>query len=574
MISVIGGAHILTFFYGLIMLWKDIKRPYPSPVIKDNFVRRLLVFTALIIIAVPGTSYLAAQWFEIPVTMNKNAIFFLPSIFPMILLLFSLRYGFISFTTPIRSFYVRLVYYLYFAFLYWFLVGFQLERFTDYKEHLWTHIIYAFGIIFLFDFLRTVSYVTLNQYLLHRRFAFNEYLSELSKYINNPIQLSDIISRIRDVVISGTGASNAILYVSDEVFEGWNLNKPYIKYLPSNHHIWQQMKKKTGSGSYPYATITRGGSVQALLQEQGGFLYIIFQQFPLGIMFFEKSNKEPYFTEDISFIRNLIRNTEPLLENYSLLINNIKHKRIEKELEMVSGLQRKILPEPVITPHVKVSPFIQPYMLVTGDYVDIIQRSENDYFLILGDVSGHGLASAYLMVAVRSMIHGGMNEKNADLSSLVTSINEMLCAKQSAQSIMTLCAIRIQIVSNQNTKSIKLSYINAGQHAPIIYKQKSKKFFPLEKSQRVLGAIPDNYVITEQEFKESVRIVLTTDGAFEIFNQTGDILGERKFMNWIEDSILMEPDNQIIYLVDKIRDYTMTKEKTDDISMLLADISI
>ena len=117
---------------------------------------------------------------------------------------------------------------------------------------------------------------------------------------------------------------------------------------------------------------------------------------------------------------------------------------------------------------------MQPSLFVTGDYVDIIEKSPNEFLLFLGDVSGHGLASGYLMVCVRSIIRGGVKKKNLDLASLFTDINELLCSKQSSTSIMTLCAIRVKIDKNDKNK-IHCSYVNAGHHAPVVYTKNKKK---------------------------------------------------------------------------------------------------
>jgi sigma-B regulation protein RsbU (phosphoserine phosphatase) len=215
----------------------------------------------------------------------------------------------------------------------------------------------------------------------------------------------------------------------------------------------------------------------------------------------------------------------------------------------------------------------QPSKFVTGDYMEVFYLDDDRYLLFLGDVSGHSLASAYFMGMVRSMIDGLTKSRKYSLQEIFNSINTVLCDKQSASSFMTLCAIEITFSPKKKSKHISLSYINAGQHSPVVYLKESRELVELSGNQRVLGVITTEYEESRQIFEESLRLVLTSDGAFEIFNENGEILGESRFLECIEASADQTPENQKDFLMKNIEAYTHDRGSMDDISILVVDIN-
>jgi serine phosphatase RsbU (regulator of sigma subunit) len=101
---------------------------------------------------------------------------------------------------------------------------------------------------------------------------------------------------------------------------------------------------------------------------------------------------------------------------------------------------------------------------------------------------------------------------------------------------------------------------------------KSKKMIHLADSQQVLGVFKTNYHSSKIRIDENFRLILTSDGAFEIFNEEGVILGDQKFTEWVESTSNLSSEDQKNQLMQNIKDYSFDPEMNDDISILIADI--
>nr|OBZ97763.1 Stage II sporulation protein E [Leptospira interrogans serovar Copenhageni/Icterohaemorrhagiae] len=60
---------------------------------------------------------------------------------------------------------------------------------------------------------------------------------------------------------------------------------------------------------------------------------------------------------------------------------------------------------------VKIGFFSIPAVGISGDYLDIQKLDSNTMLLALGDVSGHGLGTGYLVSAIRGIIQKSNSKK-------------------------------------------------------------------------------------------------------------------------------------------------------------------
>ena len=573
-LKIMGITHLITFILALIVYTYDEFNPKYYYMIRNKRIRRIIIITSLSMIFIPSVSYLLPIYFDINVSMFMNLVFYIPALFPMILLIFSLHNNYIFFTKPVRTWYVRLVYFIFFVFLYALIVGFEGRLVVSDHGHLWLHIGSVFVFIFIFDALRLLSEITINYYLNYRKYVFDEHITDIFQYMQTPFQFEDGIERFLKMIEAGSGTSKVTLLLSEDLFGGWLREKHNIRFVPDDDPIWDKNQNRFGFFHEKVISLAHRGIPGVFLQKYSAVLMIFFGNFKVAILLNEKTNGAPYLSEDLNYIKDLMRQTEPILENYKLLIDNIETKKFERELENVSQIQRKLKQPEIKNKKINVYMFNQPSKFVTGDYMEVFYLSEDRYLLLLGDVSGHSLASAYFMGMVRSMIDGLTKSKKYSLHEIFNSINSVLCDKQSASSFMTLCAIEITLSQKKKPGTIGLNYINAGQHSPVVYLRDSRKLIELSGNQRVLGVVETEYEETRAVFGESLRLILTSDGAFEIFNDKGEILGESRFLDWIKASADQSPANQKDFLMKNIESYAHDRGSLDDISILVIDINL
>ena len=91
-----------------------------------------------------------------------------------------------------------------------------------------------------------------------------------------------------------------------------------------------------------------------------------------------------------------------LIENDLSISNLQKQAVLKKESEMAGEVQKRLFPETK-----KFEKFIYakniPARDVSGDYYDIIEINENEFYFTLADVSGKGVRSGMLMAKASSV---------------------------------------------------------------------------------------------------------------------------------------------------------------------------
>ena len=69
--------------------------------------------------------------------------------------------------------------------------------------------------------------------------------------------------------------------------------------------------------------------------------------------------------------------------------------------------------------------------------------------------------------------------------------------------------------------------------------------------------------------KEPARLFLYSDGAFEVFNEESQMLGQKKLIEWIQISRDIEPADQIEYIIKRLEDYASPEHSApDDLSLI------
>ena len=129
---------------------------------------------------------------------------------------------------------------------------------------------------------------------------------------------------------------------------------------------------------------------------------------------------------------------------------------------------------------------------------------------------------------------------------------------------MTLLAIQVE----KKRGYCELSIINAGQY-PAVILYKDGRLERIGKSQRLLRVLSESYDEEKISLKEPARLFLYSDGAFEVFNEESQMLGQKKLIEWIQISREIEPADQIEYIIKRLEDYASPEHSApDDLSLI------
>ncbi|HXI58746.1 MAG TPA: SpoIIE family protein phosphatase [Polyangia bacterium] len=122
-----------------------------------------------------------------------------------------------------------------------------------------------------------------------------------------------------------------------------------------------------------------------------------------------------------------------------------REARIATEMDTARRIQTKILPRDTVLPGLELVSYLRPAQSVGGDYLDLYTFGD-DCWLLLGDVTGHGLGAGLVMLMAQSTISSILQTK-PDVSprELNWLANRVLCrnlARLDESRHMTVASLR------------------------------------------------------------------------------------------------------------------------------------
>ncbi|MCP4131101.1 MAG: AAA family ATPase [bacterium] len=146
-----------------------------------------------------------------------------------------------------------------------------------------------------------------------------------------------------------------------------------------------------------------------------------------GILYLENNLTTNCFTDErIGLLRILSSQAAISIENARLLVHRENSARLGKEIEIAANIQTALLPlNPVINDY-EITGYMNPADDVGGDYYDVINIGSRDW-VVIGDVSGHGVPAGLIMMMVQTALHTVLAQ-HPDLppSTLLTIINKVI----------------------------------------------------------------------------------------------------------------------------------------------------
>ncbi|MBS1634394.1 MAG: SpoIIE family protein phosphatase [Bacteroidetes bacterium] len=264
----------------------------------------------------------------------------------------------------------------------------------------------------------------------------------------------------------------------------------------------------------------------------------------------------------LPFIQTLTNVMVVAIENKKLSKQSIQRAAIQKELELAQGMQRLLFPTKLPnTEEVEMSALYLPHQQVGGDYYDVIWLNEFEFIFCLADVSGKGVAAALLMSNLQAALHL-LLRYTQNLSEIVIDINQLIFDNAKGEKFISL------FIAKYNIATRKLSYINAGHNAPILFN--NDKFLTLSKGCTLLGIInPLNALDSETILLSKQSFLLAyTDGLTDTTNSKGESLALEEI-----EAILLKNRNGTCEFINNALLYYLEEFKAempfaDDIALL------
>ncbi|MEX2513754.1 MAG: PP2C family protein-serine/threonine phosphatase [Cyclobacteriaceae bacterium] len=267
---------------------------------------------------------------------------------------------------------------------------------------------------------------------------------------------------------------------------------------------------------------------------------------------------------DLDFTQALTNILVVALENKRFARKQLEQERLRKEMEIASNVQRMLFPATLPqTDKLKAKVTYFPHSTVGGDYYDLIQKSEDEVYFCVADVSGKGMPASLLMsnfqAALRTLLRS-----TSDLKMVVDQLNFTIFDNTKGERFITF------FIGHYNFNQEILTYVNAGHNPPVLCREGLDRTEILEAGTTILGAF-EQLPFLEQGVREGLKnftIHLYTDGLTETTNQEEEEFGEARFLNYVGSNLCPSPDRFHEGLFQSLEDFSAGMPKRDDITLL------
>lgn len=244
-----------------------------------------------------------------------------------------------------------------------------------------------------------------------------------------------------------------------------------------------------------------------------------------------------------------------------------KLEQIQKELHAASEVQQSILPKKF-----SISPAAYPFDLyaemipakeVGGDFYDFFMLDNDHLGLVIGDVSGKGMASALFMAISRTLLKA-IAHKGYPPADCMEQVNYLLSQDNPTCMFVTLFYGVLDLSSGD------LSYCNGGHNFPYIVHSKGTVSALGGSSNIALGILEDaKFESNTIQIEGGQPLVLYTDGITEAVNQQFEELSEENLRAYLSGCINTPAREMIKGLIREVNQFAAGVPQADDMTTLM-----
>ncbi len=282
------------------------------------------------------------------------------------------------------------------------------------------------------------------------------------------------------------------------------------------------------------------------------------------IMLGPRLKGEGYSAADLEFLYSMGNLAIISIENARLFKEALEKQRLEDELIIAREIQQGLLPEqlPVMSGF-DIAGINIPSLQVGGDYYDVIQHSENDFVVAIGDVSGKGTPAALLMAGVQAVLRT-IAPLHLPLPEATGRMNELICLNTHGGKFITFFWGVLE------TKTATLHYINAGHNPPMLIR-KNGSVEKLEDGGLILGIMKSVAPYKEGacRFERGDVLLMYTDGVSEAMNPENVDFSEDALERTVVNARNSSAKEIITAIQQALEKHTKGSPQSDDITMLV-----
>jgi serine phosphatase RsbU (regulator of sigma subunit)/catechol 2,3-dioxygenase-like lactoylglutathione lyase family enzyme len=238
-------------------------------------------------------------------------------------------------------------------------------------------------------------------------------------------------------------------------------------------------------------------------------------------------------------------------------------RRAAQELEIARRVQARLFPQthPLLRT-LEYAGVCHQARQVGGDYYDFLDLGSTRLGLVIGDISGKGIAAALLMANLQANLRSQSAIALDHPKRLLCSVNQLFCENTTEGAFATL------FFADYDDASRRLRYVNCG-HQPAVLLRGDGSLERLDSTATIIGAFKTwDCEVGEVQLSAGDTIALYTDGITESFSDADELFGEDRLIESLRRHRALTPGDCLGAVVEEVRQFS-PGEQRDDITLII-----
>jgi serine phosphatase RsbU (regulator of sigma subunit) len=238
-----------------------------------------------------------------------------------------------------------------------------------------------------------------------------------------------------------------------------------------------------------------------------------------------------------------------------------RHELLEKELRQAREIQLHWLPQPRANDGIlDIATINQPASRISGDFYNWFDLPGGRTAVVIGDVTGHGMAAAFLMATTQLLVRNTL-PLTEDPGRCLEEINRQLCTQIFNGQFVTLQIL----ILDPTAGTVEIA--SAGHPFPILSDKDTLRTLVMEPN-LVLGVDPSAQYATETfPLHASSTLLLYTDGVVDAESRKSDRFGADRLRDAVRQST-GDAAHLVRAIVKSIDQFRSGQPLSDDLTMV------
>ncbi len=242
----------------------------------------------------------------------------------------------------------------------------------------------------------------------------------------------------------------------------------------------------------------------------------------------------------------------------------LKQERLKRDLEIAAAVQQSTLPTSFPSvPGFEFAVQARPAREVGGDFYDVVQTADNQFGIVVADVSGKSVQAAIFMAIVKALLLREMEECLSPAET-VHRLHDQLLKTTTADMFVTLFYGVLDAAARQ------LCFVRAGHERPIHYRAASQSLELLSPPGRFVGLLPG--LIVEEATLHMLPgdcLVCFSDGVTDAENEHGEQFSLERLLAIVHARGHLPAAELAAHIMQSVEQFSGDVPQTDDITILV-----